>query len=118
MARVSKPVERTDTLESEPVLPTRRSRGPVFWVLITLLGVALFAGAAAGAFLYGRDTRLSDERVEARLAEQATHDRGVYEQREVRALKRQKKSLKKSFDRRLKREVAAAAETGQSQGYA
>lgn len=104
--------------QERPRPARRRTRGPLSWVLGTLLAVVLVAGVGVGAFLYGRDTRLSDDQVETRLARQATHDRTVYEQREARALATQKKSLRKSFKARLKREVDAAIETGQSQGYA
>jgi flagellar biosynthesis/type III secretory pathway protein FliH len=117
MHETQPPAHETTVIAPVPVQRVKR-HGPLFWVSTTLLGVFIVAAAVSGAFLYGRETRLSDGEVEVRLAKQASHDGKVWEERQARALARQKKTLKKSFDKRLEREVSSATQTGQSQGYA
>ena len=104
---------------------TGRSRKRHGWLLpvaLTLLAIIVAAGIGAGAFFGGRATRQSDTQVESRIAaaksSQARADRSLYTAKTDAALAAQKKRLK----RLMKRRVAAATDTGytngQAQGYA
>jgi len=80
------------------------------------LVLALVGGAATGAFFYGRDTRLSDGEVEAKLTKQAAHDKTVYTKQAQAALARQKRTLNQRFETRQQTAVNQAAAAGEQRG--
>jgi hypothetical protein len=86
--------------------------------VLAALGVVLaIAGAGVGSFFYGRETRLSDGEVEAKLTRQAAYDKRVYGERQRSALRQQKRSLTDRFERRQTQAVGAAAAAGEQRGY-
>lgn len=104
-----------------PVVPAPPRR----WIRRTLLsvfGVLLLAIAAGGAFLAGRDTRLSDQQVDAKLAAQSQQDARKAKASEAAAVKdarlAQRKADGKVWQKRLERATKKAREAGYSTGSA
>ena len=97
--------------------PTTQRRWPTR-VGLGLLVLALIGGAGAGAFFLGRDTRLSDTQVEAKLTSQASHDKRLYTRQAQAALAKQKTTLNKRFEQRQQTAVNQASAAGEQRGQA
>lgn len=102
---------------SEMGAPPRGRRGPLLWVTSTLVGVILLAGASASSYLIGADSRPSDGEIKQRLVSQSTTDRRAAEAKLDDALLTQRKSLTKSFRKRLKKATELSFADGQAAGY-
>lgn len=99
----------------------RRGHGALFWVLSTLVAVAVVAGIGIGAFLVGRASRPSDQEVASKLQAAAETARVNYGKREQASLLAQRTELRAQFRKKMKKAVDKAQNegyvSGQQQGY-
>lgn len=91
----------------------RSSHGWPFWVGITLLGVVLAAGLAAGAFFVGQGTRPSHAELTHHVAAQATRDRTIF----TGQLSAQRSHMLAVMKMRVKHASDKGYANGQSVGY-
>ncbi|MFL5885415.1 MAG: hypothetical protein ACJ77M_10125 [Thermoleophilaceae bacterium] len=100
---------------------SRPAHGWPFWVGITLLGVLLAAGLAAGAFFVGQGTRPSHAELTHHVAAQASHDRifftGQMNAQRSHMLAVMKKRVKQANQKGYANGQSAGYSSGQQQGY-
>jgi hypothetical protein len=99
-------------------IPQQGSRhGWPFWVGITLLGVLLAAGVAAGAFFAGQGTRPSHAELTHSVNAKAASDRVFYTGKTTAALEAQRTHLMNVMKKRMNQAQQQGYSSGQSAGY-